>query len=67
MYHRVESGSTRVHYGIGVGLFIARRVVEAHGGTLTVESEVGAGSTFRVTLPAPAEEEEPLRTSDPGA
>lgn len=38
--------------GIGLGLSIARLVAEAHGGTLTVSSAVGAGTTFRLTLPA---------------
>lgn len=60
MYHRVESGSTRIHYGVGVGLFIARKIVEAHGGAITVESQPGQGSTFRVSLPAAEEGEEPL-------
>jgi PAS domain S-box-containing protein len=38
--------------GIGIGLAISHSIVEAHGGTLTVTSEVGKGSTFRVDLPA---------------
>ncbi len=52
VYHRLDSASTRVHYGVGVGLFIARRIVEAHGGTLTASSVPGSGSTFLVSLPA---------------
>jgi signal transduction histidine kinase len=43
------------HYGgLGLGLYITRQVVEAHGGTIRAESEVGAGATFVVDLPREA-------------
>lgn len=47
-YWRKDSAPRR---GTGLGLFIARQIVEAHGGTTWVESEVGHGATFYFTLP----------------
>jgi putative PEP-CTERM system histidine kinase len=37
--------------GLGIGMFQSRMIVEAHGGSIRVESEAGKGSTFRVSLP----------------
>ena len=37
--------------GFGVGLWVVQRVIEAHEGSITVDSTIGVGSTFRVTLP----------------
>jgi signal transduction histidine kinase len=42
----------RKHSGLGLGLFIAKGLAEAHGGRLTVESAPGVGTTFRLWLPA---------------
>ena len=40
-----------VHAGLGLGLYIARMLVEAHGGRIWAESEPGAGSAFTIALP----------------
>lgn len=45
-----SEGSPRAG-GLGLGLFICRSIVEAHGGTITVDSHPGEGATFTITLP----------------
>ena len=50
-FYRVDSSRTRSTGGAGLGLTIVKRLVEAHGGELTVSSDVGVGSTFSVMLP----------------
>jgi signal transduction histidine kinase len=46
-----RSSHQRKGVGIGLGLYITKALVEAHGGRVWVESEVGEGSTFYLTLP----------------
>jgi len=57
-FHRIHEPGGREVKGVGLGLFISRSIVEAHGGDMWVESELGKGSTFYFSLPT-----EPSRPS----
>ncbi|MEW5926723.1 MAG: HAMP domain-containing sensor histidine kinase [Gemmatimonadota bacterium] len=50
-FFQVENEAQPRSVGSGLGLAIAQEIVEAHGGTITAESQVGRGTTFRVALP----------------
>jgi signal transduction histidine kinase len=51
-FFRGDRSRTRATGGVGLGLVLARRIVEAHGGRLEIESRVGEGTTARIALPA---------------
>src|SRR5207248_398410 len=50
-FHQIDSGLARQHEGTGLGLSLSKRLVELHGGQLSVQSALGKGSVFRITLP----------------
>ncbi|MBN9163158.1 MAG: HAMP domain-containing protein [Myxococcales bacterium] len=52
-FYRVDTGRSRQHGGAGLGLAIVKHLVESMDGAIEVESEVGKGTRFIVTLPAP--------------
>ncbi len=50
-FHRIDGSDSRENYGYGLGLYITKGLVEAHGGRIWLESTPGKGSTFSFTLP----------------
>jgi PAS domain S-box-containing protein len=55
LFHKFQRGVSERHYGgLGLGLYVTRQLLQAMGGTVTVESTPGRGATFTVELPLPA-------------
>lgn len=63
-FYRADRSRARATGGRGLGLTISKGLIEAHGGTMRVESEPGEGSTFTFTLPVYREEEVKGKTAD---
>ncbi|MGZ3688087.1 MAG: ATP-binding protein [Bdellovibrionota bacterium] len=52
IFERFERGVSSKNFGgMGLGLYVARQIVELHGGTISIESKIGSGATFTVRLP----------------
>jgi signal transduction histidine kinase len=64
-FYQVDSSSTREHGGAGLGLAIVRRIVEAHGGTISIEDNQPQGTIFVVKLPSATSPPIPRRSSLP--
>ena len=50
-FHQVDTSAIRDHGGVGIGLYLVKRFTEPFKGEITLESEMGKGSTFAVTIP----------------
>jgi PAS domain S-box-containing protein len=62
-FHRVQNIKGRSQEGTGIGLAMVKELVKLHGGTISVDSEVGKGSTFKVCIPKAAQAIAPLVSS----
>jgi signal transduction histidine kinase len=56
-FRQVDSSATKKKAGTGLGLSIAKRIIELHGGRISVDSRIGEGSTFSVTIPVTVQQQ----------
>jgi len=56
-FHQVDADATRQHHGVGLGLSIVKQIVQLMNGAITVQSELGVGSVFTVSLPLVSQQE----------
>ncbi len=64
-FYQIDPSPSRKYGGTGMGLTVAKEIVEAHGGKLVVESRVGAGSKFKFTIPIEAKKQPTTPTIKP--
>jgi two-component system sensor histidine kinase BaeS len=55
--YQVDGSMTRQHGGMGLGLALVKEIIEAHGGSVSVTSQLGQGSTFRLTIPTSSQDQ----------
>jgi PAS domain S-box-containing protein len=60
-FHRIENRRGRTHEGTGIGLALVQELVKHHGGTISVQSTLGEGSTFTVSIPLGKSHLDPAR------